>query len=102
MWASRGSPLVARRTCSPVMPDGRACRAGPDEEVKAIIFAAEASGPKDDETSSRIVTRAEKTNVNAELLRLVLEGVCVIEWHKSEEDMRFKMTAAARRGGPDA
>ena len=37
-WASRGGPLLARRSCAFIMADGRACRAGPQRE-RPFCFA---------------------------------------------------------------
>ncbi len=73
-----------------------------DEELRVLLFAAEASGPKDLETIGRIVAWAEETRIRGELLALALQGKVTAEWDDAQETVRFKLTDAERRGRPDA
>ncbi len=73
-----------------------------DDELRALVFAVLASGQRDSEVIGRIVQWAEKTRMGGELLALALQGKVTAEWDDAQETVRFKLTAAERRGRPDA
>ena len=63
-----------------------------------ITFAAQASGPKDDETLEHTIAWARQASVVAELFRPVIEGAVMVDWGPIGEQVCFKLTAAALRG----
>ena len=73
-----------------------------EEEVLAITFAADSSGPKDAETMEQIFAWVQRTLFEAEIIQLTVEGKIMLDWDPLRRVVRYKMTEAAYRHRPDA